>query len=220
MRSAKRRSGRRSQDCGMESNITRMNQKLAGLFSFTRIIAELQSVERVIRVRGGGRWENDVEHSYSLAMLAWYILETERLPLDRDRVFRYALAHDLVEVYAGDTYIYSEDMALLESKPAREKEAALRLRREFPEMPELHAAIEGYVRKEDAESRFVYALDKIEPVLKIYLDGGRTWQEKGVTLAMLYDSKREKIALSPEIQPYFDELISLLRKEENKFFGG
>lgn len=196
-----------------------MNTSLDRLLSFAKIINELQTVERVIRIKGGGRWENDVEHSYSLAMLAWYILDTERLPLDRDRVFRYALAHDLVEVYAGDTYLYSEDKAFLDSKPERERLAAERLQEEFPEIPEMHAAISGYVTKEDAESRFVYALDKIEPILKIYLAGGETWQEKGVTLSMLYESKRDKVALSPEIQPYFDELMQLLRKEEKELFG-
>ncbi len=196
-----------------------MNTSLDRLLSFAKIINELQTVERVIRIKGGGRWENDVEHSYSLAMLAWYILDTEGLPLDRDRVFRYALAHDLVEVYAGDTYLYSEDKAFLDSKPERERLAAERLREEFPEIPEMHAAISGYVTKEDAESRFVYALDKIEPILKIYLAGGETWQEKGVTLSMLYESKRDKVALSPEIQPYFDELMQLLRKEEKELFG-
>lgn len=193
--------------------------KIDRLLSFAKILGELQAVERVIRVRGSDRWENDVEHSYSLAMLAWYILDTEKFPLDRDKVFRYALAHDLVEVYAGDTYLYTEDKALLASKPERERLAAERLRVEFPEVPEMHAAISGYVNKDDAESRFVYALDKIEPVLKIYLDGGETWQKKGITLEMLYSSKKDKVALAPEIQPYFDELMVLLRKEEKELFG-
>lgn len=192
---------------------------LQRLLEFSRILNELQKVERVIRVHQSDRWENDQEHSYSLAMLAWYICETDKLPFDRKKVFQYALAHDLVEVYAGDTYLYSEDRTLLDSKPERERQAAERLTREFPEIPMLHAAISGYVTKEDPESRFVYALDKIEPVLKIYLDGGRTYREKKVTLEMLYKSKKDKVALSPEIQPYFDELIELLRSKEKDLFG-
>lgn len=192
---------------------------LTNLLSFTKLLNELQTVERVIRVRGSERWENDQEHSYVLAMLAWYILDTGNFALDRDKVFRYALAHDLVEVYAGDTYIYTEDAALLASKPERERLAAERLLAEFPEIPEMHAAISGYVAKEDAESRFVYALDKIEPVLKVYLDGGRTWKEKNITLDMLYQHKKDKVALSPEIKPYFDEVMDLLRREEKELFG-
>ncbi len=192
---------------------------LQKLLEFSKMLNELQAVERVIRVPGSERWENDVEHSYSLAMLAWYIIETEKLALDRGKVFQYALAHDLVEVYAGDTYLFSADKKFLASKPERERLAAERLAVEFPEVPEMHAAIRGYVTKEDPESRFVYALDKIEPLIKLYLDGGRTWKEKGVTLEMAYESKKDKVALSPEIKKYFDEFMELLRKEEKQLFG-
>lgn len=188
------------------------------LISFTKILNELQKVERVIRVQGSDRWENDQEHSFSLAMLAWYICETDKLSLDRVKVFQYALAHDLVEVYAGDTYPYTEDQTLSDSKPERERLAAERLAGEFPELPALHAAISGYVAKNDPESRFVYALDKIEPVIKLYLDGGRTWKEKNVTLAMIYKHKKDKVALSLEVQPYFDELMALLKSQESELF--
>lgn len=191
---------------------------LEKLLSFTKLLAELQAVERVIRVKNSDRWENDVEHSYSLAMLAWYVIDVGKFSLEREKVLRYALAHDLVEVYAGDTYLYTKDTALLASKPERERQAAERLQKEFPELPDMHAAIQAYTVKADAESRFVYALDKIEPILKIYLDNGRTWKEKGITLEMLFENKKDKVALSPEIQPYFDELIALLKERETTLF--
>lgn len=192
-----------------------MLQKLLG---FARMLNELQAVERVIRVKNADRWENDMEHSYHLAMLAWYIIDSQQLALDREKVLRYALAHDLVEVYAGDTYLFSEDQAFLDSKLERERLAAERLTKEFPEVPEMHDAIFRYVRKDDPESRFVYALDKIEPIIKLYLDGGRTWKEMHVTLDMAYESKKDKVALSPEIKAYFDEMMVLLRKEERTLF--
>ncbi|MBP6929335.1 MAG: HD domain-containing protein [Candidatus Moranbacteria bacterium] len=192
-----------------------MLQKLLG---FARMLNELQAVERVIRVKNADRWENDMEHSYHLAMLAWYIIDSQQLALDREKVLRYALAHDLVEVYAGDTYLFSKDKELLDSKPERERLAAERLAKEFPEVPEMHDAIFRYVRKDDPESRFVYALDKIEPIIKLYLDGGRTWKEMHVTLDMAYESKKDKVALSPEIKAYFDEMMVLLRKEERTLF--
>lgn len=191
---------------------------LERLLQFTKLLNDLRLVERVPRVNGSECRENDVEHSYHLAMLAWYVLDTGRFPLDREKVLRYALAHDLVEVYAGDTYFYTEDKALLESKPERERLAAERLQQEFPGLTDFHQAIGAYMARSDAESRFVYALDKIEPIFKIYLDGGRTWKEKGVTLEMLYESKKDKVALSPEIQPYFDELMTLLTSKEHELF--
>lgn len=191
---------------------------LEKLLGFAKMLNLLQAVERVIRVKDSDRWENDMEHSYHLAMLAWYIVDSQKLALNREKVFCYALAHDLVEVYAGDTYVFSDDPALLASKGERETQAAKRLEKEFPEVPEMHEAIQHYVAKDDAESRFVYALDKIEPLVKMYLDGGRTWREKNVTLEMLYEIKKDKVALSPEIQKYFDEFMALLRSEEAELF--
>lgn len=151
---------------------------LEKLLGFARMLNQLQAVERVIRVKDADRWENDMEHSYHLAMLAWYIIDSQKLSLDREKVFRYALAHDLVEVYAGDTYLFSPDQALLDSKLERERIAAKRLVKEFPEVPEMHEAILRYVMKDDPESRFVYALDKIEPIVKLYLDGGANLERK------------------------------------------
>lgn len=116
---------------------------LEKLLGFAKMLNVLQAVERVIRVKDQDRWENDMEHSYHLAMLAWYIIDSQKLSLDREKVFCYALAHDLVEVYAGDTYLYSEDKELLASKPERERLAAERLMVEFPEVPEIHRAIRG-----------------------------------------------------------------------------
>lgn len=192
-----------------------MLQKLLG---FAKILNEFQRVERVIRVEGSDRWENDVEHSYDLAMLAWYILATTETTLNHDKVIRYALIHDFLEVYAGDTYNFSTDTTHLASKHEREAAAAVKLRETLSEFTELHETIDAYEKRNDAESRFVYALDKIEPVIQLYLDGGRTWKEKEVTLEMVYENKKDKVALSPEIKAYFDELMELLQKEEGKLF--
>lgn len=192
--------------------------RLGELLRFSALLDRFRHVERVIRIKDSDRWENDVEHSYFLAMLAWHIVESDDLPLNRDLVFRYALAHDLAEAYAGDTYIYSDDKSHLKSKASREQGARERIRKEFPEFPELHEIMERYEQREDAESRFVYALDKIQPVIQIYLDGGRTWKEKRVTLRMLVENKQDKINLSPEIRPYFDELVELLGQESGRLF--
>jgi len=188
------------------------------LLQFTKLLNDMRLIERVVRVNGSERWENDTEHSFHLAMMAWYILDTHQYGLDREKVLRYALAHDLIEVYSGDTYIFSEDKAFLASKGEREERAAERLKKELPEMPDMHESIRAYMAHDDRESRFVYALDKIEPILKMYLDNGRTWREKQVTLEMIYEDKKNKVALSPEIQPYFDELMQLLRDCEAELF--
>ena len=191
---------------------------LEKILGFVRVPNQFQRVERMVRANSENRWENDVEHSYNLAMLAWYIVNQHNLPLNRERVITYALVHDFVEVYAGDTYIYTTNEWEKESKSVREKVAAVRLQKEFAEFTDLHGLIEKYEKREDAEARFVYALDKIHPILNIYTDGGRTWREKGITIEMLAENKRKKVAASSEIAACFDEIIALLRLEEKRLF--
>ncbi len=203
---------------GQEESFERIVM-LEPLISFTKLLDEFRAVERVIRVTGQVRYENDTEHSYNLAMLAWYIVSSTKTNLDTDKVIRYALVHDFLEVYAGDTYIYTEDQAHLDSKHQREAAAIVKLRETLTEFPDLHVAIEAYESRNDAESRFVYALDKIEPIIHLYLDNGRTWKEEKVTLQMLYENKKDKVALSPEIKAYFDELMLLLKSKEKELFG-
>lgn len=189
---------------------------LSKLQSFIKLITDFGKVQRVIYFPGTDRQENDQEHSYSLAMTAWYLAESNKLPLDIEKVLKYALVHDLVEVFAGDTYIYG-DAAHLASKVEREEKAAKQLLAEHPEFQELHDCIAAYMRHAEPESKFVYALDKILPVLLIYADGGRTWKEENITLEMLISHKADKVAVSPEIETYFNELIGLLRGEKGLF---
>ena len=169
-------------------------------------------------VNGEDRYENDTEHSYQLAMLALYIVNSQKLDLNHELILKYALIHDLVEVYAGDTYIYSTDTKEINSKEEREKKAMRQLKREFPEFPELHKIIKDYETKINKESRFIYSLDKIQPILNVYTDNGKTFKQEGVTLQMLIDCKKDKVAVSPEVKIYFDELIKLLKKEEKTLF--
>jgi len=192
---------------------------LQGIMHFVELLNKFGSVKRVLYPKGENRPENDIEHSYRLAMLAWYILETEELNLDRDLVINYALIHDLVEVYAGDTYIYSTNKKFIKSKKEREHQASLRLKKEFPEIKKFHQLIAQYERREDQESKFVYALDKIEPVLTIYSDNGRMWKLHNVTLSMLINAKKDKVTESAIIEKYFNELVSILKKEESTLFS-
>lgn len=90
------------------------------IFAYVRFPDEFRKIKRVVYNTGEDRLENDSEHSYQLTMIAWYIMDAYKLDLDRDLVIRYCLIHDLVEVYAGDTYIYSQDTAHRDSKIARE----------------------------------------------------------------------------------------------------
>lgn len=198
-------------------NMVEKKIDLNNVINFVNLLNKFRQVERVIRVNGGDRLENDVEHSYQLAMLSWYIISTNKLDLDLDLVLKYSLIHDLVEVYAGDTFIYTKDKEHRDSKEKRELDSLIKIEVEIPEFP-IFDLIKTYEKKEDKESRFVYALDKIEPVLIIYTNQGRTWKEKDITIEMLVEHKKEKVAQAPELIEFFDEIIKLLKKEESELF--
>lgn len=194
------------------------SKKLSELLSFSKVVNALQGVERVVRIPETERRENDVEHSYHLAMLAWYVADSNGLSFDRNLLLRYALIHDFVEVYAGDTYIYSTNKEDHDTKKEREELARIRLENEFPEFSELHSTILEYEMQENNESKFIYVLDKLHPVFQIYLDGGRDWKKHQVTLEMLIDKKENKAKMSPELLPYWNELLSILRAKEKDLF--
>jgi putative hydrolase of HD superfamily len=187
----------------MKSNIHR-------LIELQRLLLAFSQVDRMTHRQHEGKFihENDTEHSYNLAMTAWYICQY--FPkLNKDLVIQYALVHDLVEIYAGDTYIYASQDELA-SKQQRETDALVKLDAQWSDFAEMNDTIRTYEESNDSESKFVYALDKIMPIMLIYIHDGYTWKKEGVTAQMLYEAKHSKIATSPEILPYFSELYELL----------
>ncbi len=188
------------------------------IINFVKLTHKFQKVHRMILVPGKTRRENDMEHSYQLAMLAWYIKDAGNLNLDTDLLIKYALVHDLVEVYAGDTYFYTKDKDHASSKEKREKDAQKKLKRNFPEFKELHSLIEKYEQKNDKESKFIYALDKIIPILNIYIDKGRSWKKDKVTFDMLVEKKTKKVKASKEVEDIFKQILSILRKNKKELF--
>jgi putative hydrolase of HD superfamily len=189
---------------------------LESLLQFARFTHLTHKVERVARIPGETRYANTVEHSYQLTLFAWYLIEKEKLSLNRDLVIKYALVHDLVETYAGDTYIY--DTVAKETKEEREHEAQQRIASEFPEFGDLHTHIKAYEAREDPESCFVYALDKIIDPINIYLDDGKLWHEKNITLTSVLENKIKKVEIDPTISKYFSELVKIFKEKEAFLF--
>lgn len=186
------------------------------LFDLQLFLLQFRDVERVSYLPGHvERRENDVEHSYMLAVAAWYLVQF--FPeLDHNKVIRYALAHDLVEVHAGDTYTFADDDSIA-TKKQREHEALTRIKQDWPDFADLTASIEAYEQRTEPEATFVYALDKIMPIVLNFLSEGHGWRKHHVTIDMLHENKKDKVALSPQIQEYYDALMVLLRKNEHYF---
>lgn len=167
-----------------------------------------------------GRLESDAEHSYKLADLTQSLAPLLNPDLDVLKAVRYALHHDKIEKIADDTSIFASD-ELLASKADREADAMPQLAEELDLNAEIVELIHTYEQRADPESRFVYALDKIDAILTIIKNNGATWKKVGVTPDRHRAKRvelRQKVGLAPELLPMFDELESFL-DDHPEFFA-
>lgn len=173
------------------------------IFDLIKLLVDFQNVERGVTVPGTPRKENDTEHSFNLAITAWVIIEKDKLPLDLNKVLRYALVHDLVEVYAGDSFAL--DANLTATKEAREQEALAKLRSDYV-TKELAVSIDEYEGLSE-EAKFVYALDKLMPALGILYGKNTIWKDNNITPADWDKKFRDKVAVSKYAMPYFELVL-------------
>ncbi len=150
------------------------------IITFIEFLRTFQQVKRDVHMGDG--FENDAEHSFQLAMVGWWIINEQKLVLDRELILKYALVHDLVETYAGDTNPLTGSVDELGAKEQKETAAAAKITKLFPRFKELHYLIASYSKKVDDESRFIYIVDKILPVINEYLSTSAWYRENGITV--------------------------------------
>lgn len=152
------------------------SEKLKNQIAFVIEIDEMKRILRMNLHADGSKRENDAEHSWHLAVMAMLLEEYCTEKVDIGRVIKIALVHDLVEVYAGDTFAY--DAKGYEDKDEREKIAADKL---FGMLDNEQAAFfralwDEFEEKETPESRYANAVDRLQPLLLNYLTDGHTWK--------------------------------------------
>ena len=153
-------------------------------------LMEADRVKTILRrnrvVSDPARRENDAEHMYHFALLAMILVEYSDLPVDLLRVLKMILIHDLVEIDAGDAFIY--DAQAQAGKRAREELAATRIFGLLPvdQAAEMRALWEEFEAEQSAEARFAAALDRLQPLLCNYYSQGGAWQEYGVTADQVF----------------------------------
>jgi putative hydrolase of HD superfamily len=153
--------------------------RLASQLRFILEIDKLKSVYRRTYLVDGTRRENSAEHSWHLALLALVLSEHANQPLDVAKVVKMVLIHDIVEVDAGDTYIYDDQGG----KAERERLAADRIFGLLPadQEKEFRTLWEEFEGGATPEARFASALDRFIPQLHNYHTQGRSWKEHGIT---------------------------------------
>jgi 5'-deoxynucleotidase YfbR-like HD superfamily hydrolase len=184
------------------------------------IILPFYHIKRDARIpEGERRFENDAEHSWSLAVLASCMAPLVDEQLNVGLVCQIATAHDLVEVFAGDTSVFAEE-AVLGNKADREHRALERIRDDFKQFPWLGKMLGEYKSLASNEAKFVYALDKYITVLFDYLDEGKYLQEIQLTqvrYATSLANHRIKAQAHPAVGQYYDEIRTMLDSHPEYF---
>ena len=194
-----------------------MNNSINDLLRFVSFTHDVRAIKRSVWVKDEEVFENDSEHGYQLAMVALYVIEHQKLALDTDRAMSMALVHDVLEVHSGDTPIFGSAKDL-RTKQAREEAAQSQLKEQWPDLTLMHALIDEYEAKSTPESKFIYALDKLVPILNNYLDDGRNWKHAQKNVEELHRAKASKIAIDPTVTAYYEQILSVLR-EHPELFG-
>jgi len=155
------------------------------LDSQLRFLLEADKLKAVLRqstLIDASRQENSAEHSWHLALMALVLRDHSPPGTDLSRVIAMLLLHDLVEIDAGDLFVYAEAQAQARQEVA-ERAAADRIFALLPppQAEAFRALWDEFEERRTQEAKFARALDRLQPMLANYQTGGGTWLAHGVT---------------------------------------
>ncbi len=163
-----------------------MDARLEKQFEFALEIDKEKNIFRQTHLSGNGRNENDAEHSWHMALMAYLLREYSNEEIDILRVMLMCLIHDVVEIDAGDTYAYDEEG--LKTQKDRENAAKERIFSLLPDDQRLEftALFDEFEACNTAESKFTHAIDNLQPLILNNSNNGNDWKEHGVSAQQVY----------------------------------
>jgi putative hydrolase of HD superfamily len=170
-------------------------------------IDRLKSVYRRNYISDGTKRENDAEHSWYFAMAALLLSEYSNLKIDVNKVIRMALIHDIVEIDAGDTFIYDE--IAKKRQKEREAKAAERIFSILPDdQKDYYSALwSEFEDNMTEESRFARAIDRVVAILLNYKSDGKAWKENKIAYSQVYEINKRIAEGSVKIWSLVEDII-------------
>ncbi|MDY3888165.1 MAG: HD domain-containing protein [Agathobacter sp.] len=174
-----------------------MDERLKKQLDFALEIDKEKNITRQTHLSGHGRNENDAEHAWHMAIMAYLLREYANENIDIGRVMLMCLIHDVVEIDAGDTYAYDEKG--LSTQKEREDAAKERIYSLLPEdqKKELIALFDEFEAYETPESKFAHTMDNLQPLMLNHSNDGNDWKEHQVNESQVY-ARQEKSRLGSE----------------------
>lgn len=192
-----------------------MNDKLKQQLDFILEIDKEKNILRQTHLSGHGRRENDAEHAWHMAIMAYLLKEYSNEPVDITKVMIMCLIHDIVEIDAGDTYAY--DTEGLKTQKAREDAAKERIFSLLPnaQKEELTALFDEFEEARTAESRFAHVMDNLQPLLLNNSNGGADWREHEVCASQVYGRQQKTRYGSKQLYEITDQILKENIKKGN-----
>lgn len=184
-----------------------MKERLKKQIDFILEIDKMKNLYRQTYVLNDDRKENDAEHSWHLAIMAFMLSEYSNHTIDVLKVMKMVLIHDIVEIDAGDTYCYDEKGNSTKAK--REETAAQRIFGLLPEdqRDEYYMLWREFEDSKSNEARFAAVLDRLQPLMLNYTKKGISWKEHGIYKEQVINRNKEYFSQSDEIAELILSLI-------------
>lgn len=188
-------------------NSKRINQ----LLLFLKEIEKLKLVERQTYLSSFRR-ENDAEHSWHVALFV-VLFEKEFPGLNVEKMLKMALVHDLVEVYAGDTFSFDNEAR--KDKKEREEKAAKKLFGKLPqkERKDFIKLFNEFENCQSKEAKLVQAFDKMQPILQGIVSHGKMWKEREITFDHIDNYKRGYMKDNVKVNKIYSQLLKEARQK-------
>lgn len=195
---------------GLESvqQMSPMDDRLQRQINFIVEMDRLKEISRQTYLLDGSRHENDAEHSWHIAMMALMLAEHSDEAFDALRAVKMLLIHDIVEIDAGDVFIYDEKGN--NGKSERERMAARRIYNILPES-QAHAYMElwrEFEERKTPEARFAMAMDRLQPILQNYYTKGKSWRAHGITASQVLEKNRRIEEGSKALWEYAQRIVA------------
>ena len=180
-------------------------------------IVEVDKVKNIMRrtlLIDGSRRENDAEHSWHLAIMAMLLTEyAEDKNFSLERVMKMVIVHDLVEIYAGDTFAFDVQGNI--EKEEKEKLAADKLFSQLPDNQgkQLRKFWEEFDEMKTPDARYAAALDRLQPFIHNLCTEGHTWVLGKVTKKQVYKRSGLSMEVLPALKPWMEEQIEVAIKK-------
>ena len=192
-----------------------MDERLKKQLDFALEIDKEKNILRQTHLSGHGRNENDAEHAWHMAIMAYLLREYSNEPVDITRVMLMCLIHDVVEIDAGDTYAYDEEGK--KTQKAREEAAKERIYSLLPEdqKEELAAIFDEFEESKTPESKFAHAMDNLQPLMLNNSNDGGDWRDHGVSAKQVYGRQSRTKEGSEKLYEVTDQIIKKHREKGN-----